>query len=128
MKRFLILILILISFCSCTSNVEKPDNLLDQERMTEILVDLFIYQQSSYLTEINSKKNQNYNFSQIDAQILHDHQTNAEDFKESYKYYYLHPEKFTEILMDVREKLEERLPQGEREKRIQERQDKEKKK
>lgn len=117
--------LVLFCFFSCTSNVEKPKNLLDEEKMTEILADLFIHQQSSYLTEINSVQ---YNFSQIDAQILHDHQTNTEDFRESYKYYYLHPEKYTEILLDVREKLEEKLPKEEREKRIQDRKDKEKKK
>ncbi len=120
--------LILISFCSCTSNVEKPKNLLDEDKMTEILVDLFIHQQSTYLTEINSKGKDSFNFSQIDAQILHDHQTNVGDFRESYKYYYLHPEKYTEILLDVREKLEEKLPKEEREKRIQDRKDKEKKK
>lgn len=128
MKRFFFLMLILISFCSCTSNVEKPENLLDEEKMTVILVDLYLHQQSSYLTEINSKKDQNFNFSQIDAQILHNHQTTADEFKESYKYYYLHPEKYTEILLDVRDKLEEKLSQKEREKRIQDRKEKEKKK
>ncbi len=125
MKRISVWLLVLISFCSCTSNVEKPKNLLDEEKMTEILADLFIHQQSSYLTEVNSTK---YNFSQIDAQILHNHQTNAEDFRESYKYYYLQPEKYNEILLDVREKLEEKLPKEEREKRIADRKEKEKKK
>ena len=118
MKNFFVIILILSSLFSCTSNVEKPKNLLDEDKMTAILVDLYLHQQGTYLTEINQKKS---NFSQVSAQILYNHHTPAEDFRESYRYYYLHPEKYNEILLGVRDRLEEKLPEKEREKRMEDR-------
>lgn len=125
MKPVFYFISVLILIFSCTSNVEKPKNLLDENKMAAILSDVYIHQQSTYLTEINEK---NSNFSKVDAQILFNHQTNPKDFEASYRYYYLHPELYNEILMEVRDRLEEKLPEKDREKRIKEREEKDKKK
>lgn len=124
MKRVFFLGIFIFLF-NCTSNVEKPKNLLDEEKMTLILSDIYLYQQAGYLNEINSE---NSDFSKIDAQILYNHKTNPKDFKESYQYYYLHPDKYNDLLIEVREHLEEKLPEKERQKRIEGRENKEEKK
>lgn len=125
MKHLVVVFFLLISFSNCTSNVEKPENLLDEKDMVNILIDISIHQQSSFLSQIN---NQKMDFAKIDAQILQNHQTNAKDFEESYRYYYLHPEMYNDILIEVRDKLEEKLPEKEREKRVEERKNKAKEK
>ncbi|HLV23858.1 MAG TPA: DUF4296 domain-containing protein [Moheibacter sp.] len=114
----------LICFSACTNIVEKPDNLIGEEKMTQVLTDFYIHQQASYINEINNKK---MDLAKIDAQILKEHQTNAKDFEESFRFYYLHPEIYNEILLAVRDKLEEKLPEAERKKRIEDRKNKEKK-
>lgn len=125
MRKMVFFLGILIFLFNCTSNVEKPKNLLDEDKMVLILTDLYLYQQAGFLDEINSEKS---NFSKIDAQILYNHQTNPKDFKESYQFYYLHPEKFNDLLKEVQEHLEEKLPEKEHQKRIEERKNKEEKK
>ncbi len=112
---------IFIFLFNCTSNVEKPKNLLDEEKMVSILSDIYLYQQAGFLTEIDSEKS---NFSKIDAQILYNHQTNTKDFKESYQFYYLHPDKYNDLLKEVQENLEGKLPEKERQKRLEERENK----
>src|SRR5690606_123862 len=107
--------LFMICLTACTNIVEKPENLIEEEQMVEILTEMYIHQQSTYLTEINDT---NMNFAKVDAQILQKHQTNAKDFEESFKFYYLHPEIYKELLKDVRDNLEEKLPEPERKKRI----------
>lgn len=114
----------LIFLTACSKIVDKPKNLIEEKKMVALLSDIYLHQQASYLTEISNEES---DFAKIDAQILHDHQTNFTDFKESFRYYYLQPDRYNEILLAVRDNLESLLPDEERKKRILDRNDKDKK-
>ena len=77
MKKISFFFLILMGLSACTNIVEKPDNLIEEEKMIQILSDFYIHQQASYINEINDKK---MDLAKIDAQILKEHQTNSKDF------------------------------------------------
>lgn len=118
------LILMLLSLFACSRIVETPENLVSEQKMVAILAEIYTYQQSSYLSEISSE---NQDFAKIDASILSKYETHPKDFEESYKYYYLQPELFKEILLEVRNQLESQLTDEERKKREEDRESKEKK-
>lgn len=118
------LILMLLSLFACSRIVETPENLVSEQKMVAILAEIYTYQQSSYLSEISPE---NQDFAKIDASILSKHETLPKDFEESYKYYYLQPELFKEILLEVRNQLESQLTDEERKKREEDRESKEKK-
>lgn len=103
---------------SCTQTVEQPENLIEKDKMAEILSDVYLHQQSSYLTEI---KNTQPDFAQIDAYLIEKHGATVKEFEESYKFYVLTPEKYNDLLTRVRDILEQKLPEKERLKREEER-------
>lgn len=113
MKRLILTFILGCLFWSCSKSIEKPENLLSTEQIETILTDVHLYQQPSYLTTLY---NQPINHAKIDAQILVKHQVSSKVFEESFKYYVLQPEIFKEILVNVRKKLIEKLPQEERDK------------
>lgn len=124
MKRVFCLILLVI-FSACSKNVEQPENLVNEEKMVNIMTEIYLYQQSSYLQEL---KNKQPDFAKIDAQLIKKHGVEIQDFEESYRFYVLQPEKYRELLNQVRENLEKQLPENERKKRIEEKEKLEKEK
>lgn len=118
MKKILLLFFGFLITVSCNKTVTKPANLLPKEKMVEILADVYLHQQQTYLIEA---KDDNLDFSKLDAQLIQKHNSNVKDFKESFQYYVLQPEVYSEILLSVRDKLEERLPEDQRHKRREER-------
>lgn len=105
-------------FTACSKTVEKPENLISEDKMVDILYDTYLYQQSAYLSEINKPE---LNFAYVDALILQKHEVSAEDFKASYQYYVLVPDQYKKILRKIRDRMEEQLPEEERKQRIQNR-------
>lgn len=116
MKKLLSFLSILIMF-SCVETSKKPDRLLSEDQMSEILTELFIIQQSHYLSELNTP---DLNMSSMDAAVIEKHGSTPEEFRENYRYYYLQPEKFKNILSGVQSNLEDMLPEKERKERMEE--------
>lgn len=118
MKQLIFIIFLSLLFLSCKNSTKKPNNLLSENQMVEILEDVYLHKQQAYLveTEINAIDLKN-----IDAQIIVKHNATIPQFKESFQYYVLQPDMYNRILNDVRTNLEEKLPKEEREKRINER-------
>jgi len=120
-----VLIFFGLLFLGCTHTVEQPENLIGEEKMAEILSDIYLHQQSAYLTEI---KNPQPDFAKIDANLILKHNATIQSFEESYRFYFLNQEKYDEILTKTREILEQKLPEKERLKREEERKEAEKSK
>ena len=118
-----ILIFCVFFFLGCTHTVEPPENLISEQKMAEILSDIYLHQQSGYLTEI---QNPQPDFAKIDTQLIESHHATVVSFEESYRFYFLSPEKYNEILIKMREMLEQKLPEKERLKREKEREEAEK--
>ena len=124
MKQSAVFILSLLLCIGCNSSIEKPSHLLSENTMVEILTDVYLHKQQSYLVETQANA---LDLSKLDAQIIQKHGASTEEFKESFHYYVLHPEIYSKILTTVRDKLEAKLPEAERVKRVSERKTKDKK-
>ncbi|MDD3458705.1 MAG: DUF4296 domain-containing protein [Weeksellaceae bacterium] len=104
----------LLMIIGCAKKAETPKNMIGQKQMTEILTEMYLYQQNYYVKDYADK---GIDLSEVDAQILVNHGVSAEDFKESHHYYVVHPEKFSQILDEVKKTLEDKLSDEEKQKR-----------
>lgn len=115
MKKLISLVFIIILTVGCHKIVEKPKNLVSQEKMTEVLVQIYLHQQPTYMNQIPSVE---WNPTEKDIQIIQNHGLKVDDFTDSYRYYVVKPEVFSAILLEVRNELENMLPEEERQKRL----------
>lgn len=79
MKK-LIFIFVLMCLFSCNEYIDKPKNLVDKDKMAEIVADLAINDQVIYLYP-------GTNLESGTRFILKNHQVKTEDFIASYRYY-----------------------------------------
>jgi len=107
-------ILICLLFAGCSKQVEEPKHLISEDKMVELMSELYIYQQSSYLKDYSAEKT---SISEVEIQIIENHGLSIEDFRENHYYYVVQPEKFKRILKGVRENLESRLSEDEQNRR-----------
>lgn len=103
MRRIFSLFIFLF-LVSCSEYVDKPKNLLDKSKMSEIMADLAINDQvtNTYLGK-NLESGTRY--------ILKSHNVKADDFVESYKYYVV-TGKMNKIVDDAQEILLEKDPKA----------------
>ncbi|AZA72739.1 DUF4296 domain-containing protein [Chryseobacterium indoltheticum] len=105
MKK-LIFIFVLICLFSCSEYIDKPKNLIDKDKMSEIIADLAINDQVTYL----------YPGSNLESGtrfILKNHQVKTEDFVASYRYYIV-KQKMTGIVEDAQKIILEKDPKSEK--------------
>ncbi len=105
MKK-LIFIFVLMCLFSCSEYIDKPKNLIDKDKMSEIIADLAINDQVTYL----------YPGSNLESGtrfILKNHQVKTEDFVASYRYYIV-KQKMTEIVEDAQKIILEKDPKSEK--------------
>lgn len=102
--RRLIGLLTFLFLVSCSEYIDKPKNLLDKDKMSEIMADLAINDQvtNTYL---------NKNLESGTRYILKSHNVKADDFVESYKYY-VATGKMNKIVDDAKEILLEKDPKA----------------
>lgn len=109
MKRFVCFFLPLLF--SCTQNVEKPENLLSEEQMTDVLTEIYLHQSGSYL---NQMQGQPLDYARLNSYLLEEKGIKIADFEKSYEYYVLNPDLYEPMLTEIRKRLESRLPEEER--------------
>lgn len=103
MKQILFLLVSLLVL-SCTNNpVPKPDNLLDEEVMVDIIYDISILQATDgsmpyKLTEHNIK---------MDQYILDKYKIDSTTYRQNQKYYAANARKYKKIYKKVIERLEQ---------------------
>ncbi len=102
--RRIFALFIFVFLVSCSEYVDKPKNLLDKSKMSEIMADLAINDQvtNTYLGK-NLESGTRY--------ILKSHNVKADDFVESYKYYVV-TGKMNKIVDDAQEILLEKDPKA----------------
>lgn len=118
MKKLLLISCVFLLMFNCNKPIEKPKNLISEDKMAEIFSDLYLYQQSHF---INYYQNNAIQINEVDAEILKNHGISVADFKENFNYYVIQPDKYKNILIRVREGFEQQLPEQEREDLIKER-------
>lgn len=79
MKKLIYLFVLTLMF-SCGDYIEKPKNLVSKDKMAEILADLAINDQATFMF-------QNTNLESGTRFVLATHHVKSDDFIESFKYY-----------------------------------------
>lgn len=91
---------------SCQEAIQKPDDLLSEEKMSEIIADFAINdQQFAIGTNINSENATRF--------ILKKYKIKGELFTKSYEYYMTKPETIKEILDDAQKIIIAKDPKAE---------------
>lgn len=98
----------MILFCaaSCTEAIEKPKDVLPEEKMSEIIADFAINEQSySIGTNINTENATRF--------ILKKYNIKGQTFTDSYRYYMTKPETMQDILSDAQAIIKSKDPKAE---------------
>jgi len=116
--RGIICILFVIFFWSCNKPyIKKPDDLLSKSEMVDILVDLYLSQQT-----LNAKPTHTgdiiQNLAKNSAYIFERHGTTHKMFEDSYKFYFTDPKTYNSILDDVKDELQSQLSKEEKTKQL----------
>ena len=105
MKK-LIFFFVLLSLFSCNEYIDKPKNLVEKTKMSEIIADLAINDQVVFLyPKTNLESGTRF--------ILKNHEVKNEDFLESYRYYIV-KQKMKGIVEDAQKIIIEKDPKSEK--------------
>ena len=91
---------------SCGDYIDKPKNLIEPEKMAEILADLAITDQAVIIY-------QNKNLEEGTRFVLKNHQVKSDDFVESFKYYVV-KDKMKDIAEDAQKIVLKKDPKADK--------------
>lgn len=102
MKKIFCLVLSVITLVSCGQSyiAEKPDNLIEEDRMVNMLYDLSLLQASYSVIDLHEKKIDGKEFLKSKYGI------DSLTFAKSHKYYASQPEKYQKMQKQIVERLE----------------------
>lgn len=102
MKKLFIILLIVSFFGSCNDNpVPKPNNLLTEEQMVDILYDIAILQATGSSNEIGSKNDRQ----KIDAYIFEKYKIDSVVYTQNQKYYASNTKQYKKIHQKVVDRI-----------------------
>lgn len=104
MKNIILFSVLLLTFSCGKSSVEKPDNLIDEDKMVDVLYDLAV------LEALRSQKSMELAQNGVDhtTYIFEKHKIDSVQLASSNRYYASDLEKYKEIYDQVKERIEER--------------------
>ena len=105
MKK-LFFILVMMCMFSCGDYIDKPKNLIPEDKMSEILADLAINDQATFVYP-------NSNLEAGTRYVLRNHNIKSEDFIASFKYYVV-KEKMQGIAEDAQKIVLEKDPKADK--------------
>lgn len=106
MKSFVFSLMMIFCVVSCQEAIEKPDGILPEEKMSEILADFAINEQ-------NYTIGNNINAENATRFILKKYKIKGELFTKSYEYYMTKPKVITEILGNAQKIIISKDPKAE---------------
>ena len=106
MRFFIAYLFLAIFTLSCTEAIEKPKDILSQEKMSEIIADFAINEQSYTIGG-------NINTENATRFILKKYNIKGQQFTDSYKYYMTDPDTMKEILDEVQKIIVSKDPNAE---------------
>ncbi len=106
MKNLILYISMIFCVLSCTEAIEKPKDILPEDKMSAIIADFAINEQSySIGTTINTQNATRF--------ILKKYNVTGKLFTDSYKYYMTKPETMKDILNDAQKIVLSKDPKAE---------------
>ncbi|WP_313268159.1 DUF4296 domain-containing protein [Epilithonimonas vandammei] len=106
MRFFIAYLFLAIFTLSCTEAIEKPKDILSQEKMSEIIADFAINEQSYTIGG-------NINTENATRFILKKYNIKGQQFTDSYKYYMTDPDTMKEILDEAQKIIVSKDPNAE---------------
>ena len=106
MRFFIAYLFLAIFTLSCTEAIEKPKDILSQEKMSEIIADFAINEQSYTIGG-------NINTENATRFILKKYNIKWQQFTDSYKYYMTDPDTMKEILDEAQKIIVSKDPNAE---------------
>ena len=106
MRFFIAYLFLAISTLSCTEAIEKPKDILSEEKMSEIIADFAINEQSYTIGG-------NINTENATRFILKKYNIKGQLFTDSYKYYMTDPDTMKEILDEAQKIIVSKDPNAE---------------
>lgn len=106
MRFFIAYLFLAIFTLSCTEAIEKPKDILSQEKMSEIIADFAINEQSYTIGG-------NINTENATRFILKKYNIKGQLFTDSYKYYMTDPDTMKEILDEAQKIIVSKHPNAE---------------
>lgn len=106
MRFFIAYLFLAIFTLSCTEAIEKPKDILSQEKMSEIIADFAINEQSYTIGG-------NINTENATRFILKKYNIKGQQFTDSYKYYMTDPDAMKEILDEAQKIIVSKDPNAE---------------
>lgn len=105
MRKFLLTFVVSILVLSCTDSVIRPKNLIEEDKMSEIIADFAIADQIRNVKPMGD----------LDAEslyILKKYGIKGNDFVESYRFYISEPKTLNKILDNAQEIIKDKTPAG----------------
>lgn len=106
MRFFIAYLFLAIFTLSCTEAIEKPKDILSEEKMSEIIADFAINEQSYTIGG-------NINTENATRFILKKYNIKGQQFTDSYKYYMTDPDTMKEILEEAQKIIVSKDPNAE---------------
>lgn len=111
MKKYGILLWIILSIISCIKRLEKPENLLSKKQMSDILIDIGLSKNIPHNVLDTLVKNTTHKADKRLLKILDKNKIPLKRFTESHRYYTLYPEEYKLIFKIIKDSLKKELTQ-----------------
>jgi hypothetical protein len=114
MNKFLSILFLSIFLMNCTSNtiIKKPDNLIPENQMVDLLTDLLVASGAENVKNLQLKRKVNYY-----PLVFEKYNIDSVQFKESNYYYSTKVDEYNQIIRKVETRLSDMLNQYEKERR-----------
>ncbi|MFV0236935.1 MAG: DUF4296 domain-containing protein [Flavobacteriales bacterium] len=109
MKKYGILLWIILSMVSCIKRLEKPENLLSKKQMSDILIDIGLSKNIPHNVLDTLVRNTTHKADKRLLKILDKNKIPLKRFTESHRYYTLYPEEYKLIFKIIKDSLKKEL-------------------
>ena len=100
------IITLIIGLTACSSD-KKPENLIDQSTMVNIMTDVHLLEAEINNLHLQHQDSAVFMYQKLKVKMLKKYNTDSSVFNASFKYYILNPDKMKPIYVEVKKKLEE---------------------
>ena len=100
------IILLIVGLAACSSD-NKPQNLIDESTMANIMTDIHIIEAEINNLHLQHQDSSVYVYQKLKVRMLKKYNTDTAVFNASFKYYILNPDKMKPIYVEVKKKLED---------------------
>lgn len=97
---------VLIGLLSCVSNQEAPEDILEKDKLAEILTDIHLAEARVAKMNLGSMDSSVVVFNKLQQDIWVKHSVDSALYKKSYAFYASNPELMTKLYETVKEKLQ----------------------